>query len=281
MNAKQLCSFFSFRKGPKVCILAGVHGNETDGIRAIHELKKNLTIERGTVTFIVVNQKAIQKKVRFIDENLNRCFKRGYESKTYEYRIAQELKPILSEYDICLDLHNSNTPQSEPFIICEKNAFSYVKYLPIQKIVSGFDTYEPGGTDYYMNLIGKIGICIECGSVQNDGVLFAKKIITQFLSITGNLPQKKYPVFDQEYYSLIECCVPKGPFSIAKEFRDFEQVQTNQIIGVDIDKEMKAKKESYILFARSIPQKNILCQEAFLLAQKSNTKKSSTHHRFK
>lgn len=267
LKEENIFSFKSQKQGLSVCVLAGVHGNEKDGVNAINELVKDFSLDRGKVTFILANQEAMNKNVRFVEENLNRCFKEGLVSDSYEFKLAKELKSVLKDYDVCLDLHNSYNPHSEPFIICEKNAFSYINSIDAKKVVSGFDTYEPGGTDYYMNLIGKVGICVECGSIEEDGTLFAKKTITDFLITTNNL-EGTVNSFDKEYFDLIECFVPKGPFKLTKPFKDFEFVSKNYLIGVDDGVDVFAKDDSYVLFAKDVDEVNSLNKEAYLLAKK-------------
>ena len=49
---------------------------------------------------------------------------------------------------------------------------------------------------------------------------------------------------------------------------DFEEIEKDQLIGIDGDKEVYAKKKSFILFARNREQ---IGEEAFLLGEKKNS----------
>lgn len=156
------------QSGPTSLILAGVHGDEVCGVEAFNRLLPGLRIERGRVWCIYANPRAIAASVRFTEANLNRMFKdtaalTAAERASYEYDRAQVLKSYFSQADALLDLHASYTPVSRRFVICEPNAAGIFEYLPADLVVSGFDAIEPGGTDYYMNRIGKTGICLECG----------------------------------------------------------------------------------------------------------------------
>lgn len=157
----------SNQPGPTVVILGGVHGNETCGVEALKTLH-NITIDRGTLILIYGNPQAIEQNVRYVEQNLNRmfCDDAGLTSElkvSYEYQRSREILPYLHAADYSLDLHASFTPDSEPFIICESNALALVQYLPQDRVCYGFTRLEPGGTDGYMNELGKVGICIECG----------------------------------------------------------------------------------------------------------------------
>ena len=156
------------RKGPTSIIIGGIHGNETCGVNAVKKIFSTLKIDAGKVIIAFGNPKAIIKKLRFVESNLNRLFRPSKqlskkEKSSYEYSRMLFLKKYLKQSDFLLDIHASFTPKSRRFIICENNANKIIKYLPFNLVVNGFDAVQPGGTDYHMNKIGKIGICVECG----------------------------------------------------------------------------------------------------------------------
>lgn len=244
-------------RGKTSIILAGVHGNEKCGVIAFKKILPNLNIENGVVYFCYANPKAIKKNVRFTDANLNRMFKNDKllstnEKRSYEYNRAQFLKKYLDEADALLDIHASGSPDSIPFIISERNAKKIIEHLPISLSVSGFDNVEPGGTDYYMNSIGKIGICIECGYIADvNSTLIAKKSIDAFLKAQGHIvnnlkPRKLKKISVDTLYS-----TKTNNFSLSKPFADFEKIKKGQTIGIDGKKIVKAKKDGVILFARN------------------------------
>ncbi|NVN96748.1 succinylglutamate desuccinylase/aspartoacylase family protein [Candidatus Nomurabacteria bacterium] len=257
---------------PISAIFAGVHGNEICGVNAFKELIPELKITNGVVYFVLGNPKAILQKKRFTEMNLNRVFKSvnqytDDEKKSYEFRRGKKLKRLLKEVEVLLDIHSSMTKESVPFIICEKNADEIVKFLPAGTIVNGFDIVEPGGTDFYMNSIGKIGICIECGNHNEPNAkLVATETIKTFLSLRGHLTsgvklktsaQKKIQMYNL-YFTQTE------KFVLNKKFDDFETVKRGQIIGTDGLNQVCAPEDSIILFAQN---KQKVGSEAFLLGR--------------
>ena len=74
--------------GPVLGIVVGVHGNELTGIKIIEKmLSSGIQIERGTLYIIKGNPKAMQKNVRFLVEDLNRCFLLDrHTGSSYEFR---------------------------------------------------------------------------------------------------------------------------------------------------------------------------------------------------
>lgn len=260
-------------EGPISTIIACTHGNELCGLSAFKKLIPILKIEKGQVFFIIGNPNAVVINDRFDEANLNRMYKpvEEYtedEKHLYEYNRAQFLKYYLNISDALLDIHSSWN-KSEPFVICEKNAIDIVKFLPddFKRIVYGFDSIEPGGTDYYMNSIGKIGICVECG--QHDDVktsLVAENAIISFLKSRGHISSDLKSNLNREFIQMNLLYHTKtDSFKLAKEFDDFDYLKENQLIGFDGGLEIRAKNDSYIIFAKN---RNTKGEEAFLSGYK-------------
>lgn len=257
------------KSGPTSIILAGIHGNEKRSIEALMEiLSTELALEKGRLFIGYGNPEAIQKNVRFTEVNLNRMFRKDItinEKNSYEYRRAQFLKTYLDKSDVLLDMHVSATKNSVPFVICEPNAQDIVKYFPVGISVSGFDILEPGGTDYYMNSLGKIGICAECGFLDDPKSKDkAIEIIKAFLVACGHI-EGSPSVFKQREVKMCSLYRTKtDSFKLSKNFGDFEKVVIGQTIGFDGDTEIKADTGGVILFARN---RSKIGDEAFLLGR--------------
>lgn len=251
-------------------ILVGVHGNETCGPLAMDYLLPGLKIEKGRVLVAYANPNAILRGVRSTEQNLNRLFRpvnqlSVQELRSYEFQRAQYLKTYLNQCDALLDVHASSNPDSREFVICERNARKITDVLPIQTIVYGFDDVEPGGTDYYMNSIGKIGICVECGIIGSDKALdTALESILNFLTtrehISGKLARSK-----KERIQMYELYLTKTKkFRLVKSLADFTEVEAGQIIGHDGSLAVTADRKCIILFAHD---RDKVGEEAFLLGE--------------
>ena len=264
--------------GPVSIVIAGVHGDETCGIEAFKSLLSNLTIKRGLVYFALGNPRAIKQGKRFTEANLNRMFLDdneldGKSKSSYEYNRSKYLKKYLDKAQVLLDIHASSIPGSRSFLICEPNSFEIVKYLPTGLVVTGFDNVEPGGTDYYMNKQGKIGICLEAGYTNDSqSTVVAKETIMAFLKARNHLYNDLHPIsqtrismFDK-YYSKTD------KFVLAEPFLNFEALKSGQLIGYDGQTEVRAPRDCVILFAQSTRKVN---EEAFLLGE---IEKASSDH---
>lgn len=224
------------RPGPNVAIFAGVHGNERAGIYALQELIPTLRILKGSVYLAFANPPAIEANVRFVKKNLNRRFFHNNTGTGYEDTRARELMAVLDRCDALLDLHMFYS-DGEPFAICETPSLPIAEQFDISVIATNFTNVEKGGSDGYMFLNNKVGICVECGPLnrareQKD---YAIKTVYQFL----------------QYYGLIAPTVPpstqkkkvlKATHSIKKKsenttlepgFYNFDNLEPGETIAQD------------------------------------------------
>ncbi len=269
-----VCTIVGKTKGPVSAIIAGVHGNEPCGPDALKKILPKLQIDAGTLYIILANPKALKKKVRFTEFNLNRAFKDAKDyspkiKKTYEYKRAQFIKKILNKVDVTLDLHSTKN-KSTPFIVCEKNAYPFVRDFPRRatRIVSGFYKVQPGATDDYMYRHGKVGITVECGMhTDKKASALAEEAIMTFLKVRGHL-LKKVPIktdLQREYLHVEKLYVTKKNFILQEQHNDFEWIKKGYHIGNDGKKKILAPYDAYLLFAHDCDTPSM---EAFLLAKK-------------
>ncbi len=257
--------------GKTTVILASVHGNEPCGRNAFEALLGDLVIENGTVIFEIGNPRAVEQNTRFAEINLNRMFRSDntiseQEKNTYEYQRAQELKKLFDGADALLDIHSSFNKKSKRFIICEPNGFAIASQLPFDLRCTGFDEYEPGGTDGYMNSHNKIGICVECGQHEDPlAIEVAEDTIKSFLIAMGHTSGNT-SIQNQKTITIFDLYKNKSNmFRLTREFEDFENLPAGTSIGFDGELEIKTPSECSILFAHNIVDK--IGQECFLLAK--------------
>lgn len=115
---------------PRVAVLGGVHGNERTGVEVVNRLVQRLgaapanrdvaearALGRGELTLAIANPDAVERDVRFVEVDLNRCFGEHLHQAmppSVEQRRAAELSRYLRELDVLVDLHATNKP-SQPF----------------------------------------------------------------------------------------------------------------------------------------------------------------------
>lgn len=259
------------KPGNTSVILAGVHGNERCGVEAFASLLTGLKIEAGEVIFLYGNPRSIIENKRYTEANLNRMFKPDdmlteSEIASYEYKRAQSLKIYLDDSSALLDIHASTSVTSNPFVICEENSREVVKYLPIDTVVTGFDKVEPGGTDYYMNKNGKMGICVECGYLGDPSATkVAIDTIERFLIAREHIMGEDL-IKEQTWYKMYYLhIVSSSDYHLTSSLSDFTLLPEGTMIGIDSGIEIVIPRDSIILFAQ---QKASMGEEAFLLGEK-------------
>lgn len=259
--------------GKNLVIMAGVHGNEICGIRALEELVPQLVITSGIVTFLLGNIEAIRTGTRQVEQNLNRMFRpdvdiNSEEKSSYEYRRSRELMPILSQADALLDIHSSRSKEASPFAICEPHSFFIAEKLPVPIVSYGWDKLEPGGTDYFVNKCGGYGICVECGyHIDPASVERAKQSVMTFLALMGATRDLTYVISQQKKQRRIRVYGIYHTirnFRPARNFVDFGPVQQGELIGVDGDEEVRAEDNCLVIFVEQCDGSG---EEAFLIAQ--------------
>ena len=120
-------------EGPRVTVVAGVHGGEYTGMAALLRLVQALDHGpdadrlRGSLTVVpVLNQPAFWSRSAFVvpadGKNLNRCFP-GDPAGTYTDVLAHELfEAFIRPADVLLDLHAGDLPEAlEPFCLYEES----------------------------------------------------------------------------------------------------------------------------------------------------------------
>lgn len=260
----------SNKPGPTVAIFGGVHGNEKVGMATLQYLQDNLVVSSGKVYLVYANLRAIKEGVRYTEKNLNRCFIREevYDS-SYEQRRACELMDLLDTCDALLDLHayNQKNGESVPFVLCEEDGKDIVSQFDIPIVVTNIDAYEKGSTDGYMFNQGKIGICVELGSIEHPEkfVSFGIKAAYQFLQYFGITESVyAYDVVKQKHLKITELYKKQtNTFAFSKRFKTFDVFQEGECICCDGDKTIYADKRKYILFPQ---ESNPVGVEAYLCA---------------
>jgi predicted deacylase len=92
---------------PVVLVNACTHGHEQVGAAVIAELEK-LSTTKGTLILNIANEKARSLNIPFVESDLNRSFP-GKDNGTYEEQLAYHLHPLVSEVDLVIDIHSTNT----------------------------------------------------------------------------------------------------------------------------------------------------------------------------
>ncbi|OLZ40925.1 succinylglutamate desuccinylase [Natrinema saccharevitans] len=169
---------------PEIAVVAGVHGDEPCGVRAVERLlEERPTVERP-VKLIVANEEALERRVRFVDEDLNRAFPGDPDATTHEGRLATEL---VDELEGCLTFSmHSTQSHAEPFAVVNgvsETAEEIVPQLPVTAMVETSNFAEG-------RLFAEIDtVEVECGLQGSETAAEnADRLTRAFLAAVGVLP---------------------------------------------------------------------------------------------
>ncbi|MCB9261952.1 MAG: succinylglutamate desuccinylase/aspartoacylase family protein [Flavobacteriales bacterium] len=169
--------------GNTILFLGGVHGNETSGIAALHEvfgqLKKENKTWSGRAMAIVGNMEASRLGQRYVYKDLNRIWTREiiddlhygrldtrhteFAELVAVYKIISELIKTTQGQLYVVDLHTTSSP-TIPFIVTNNEARckAFTNHFPMP-VISGLTGFLDGTLLSYINDLGHVGLAYEAG----------------------------------------------------------------------------------------------------------------------
>lgn len=169
---------------PEIAVVAGVHGDEPCGVRAVERLLADRPPVDRPVKLIVANERALERQVRYVDEDLNRAFPGDPDADTHEGRLAARL---VAELEGCLafSLHSTQS-HAEPFAIVDgidERTLDVCTRLPVAALVET-GAYAEGRLFSDVETIEA-----ECGLQGSDTAAEnADRLTRAFLTATNCLP---------------------------------------------------------------------------------------------
>lgn len=261
----------------RVLIVGGTHGNEFTGAYIIKKLEKHPDqVHRSTfeTVTLLANPKAFAKVCRYIDKDLNRCFRQqdlqDFSRFSYEEIRAREINSLFgvngkNPADVIIDLH-STTANMGLTVITNEQPFNLqlVAYLqsinPLVKIyILPKSDQEASG----LPSICKLGCTIEVGAVA-QGVLQAEQfqqteaLIDMVLNYLEHYNLGEIPRFDRTItaylhiemldYPRNELGEIQGMIHPQIQFRDYEPLHPGEPIFLTFDGEAITYKGSSTVY---------------------------------
>lgn len=249
-----------------VGLLALVHGNETVGLPILNQILEALT--RGEihvdypVYFALGNVEAAQANVRFLEEDLNRCF--GLKTTaSLESKRARELETtVLDHCDYVIDLHQTQRASLKPFFIFQyKNSrcLSILKQLNpgLATVLQTNPIGENTGlsTDEYVRSRGGFGTALELGEKGDN------QYSELGLEICRNSLFSLRPLKDFETESNFKLELPlyllngsfkalDSSYQLHESSMNFKEFKKGQVIGQSQAGDVLAPENGIMLFPR-------------------------------
>jgi len=98
----------------ELVVVGSVHGDEPAGKKAINRLLEEDHEFHKPVKFIIANEKALEKQVRYTEADLNSSFPGEPDSDMYEERLAAKITQHTKDQKV-IDLHTTKSTE-EPFV---------------------------------------------------------------------------------------------------------------------------------------------------------------------
>ncbi len=151
------------------------HGNEVGSLpaalRLLQDLLAGKVIPAGPTSLLLGNVSAARQGTRYVEEDFNRVFTFDRPVQSLERRRALEVRPLLDQADLFLDVHQTQTPTDSAFW-----TLPWSQTLALWATVVGAAprglTRAPGRTfstgtrclDEYVRDRGKVGLTVELGT---------------------------------------------------------------------------------------------------------------------
>ena len=264
------------KDGPFFVAMGAIHGNEAAGVYALKRVFEQLKILkipfRGHFIGLTGNIRALKKRQRFIDVDLNRQWnkeKTDLVFKTPKHRLKTseefEQKELLQLFykqqeifkeayrnknTILLDLHTFSAQKGGAYSIATKNGESqhWAAQLNVPTIV-GLETVIKGTTMHFFNDFNMTSFCFEAGQ-HDDPVAIDRMEAAIWLTLSniGCIEKQDIPNYDVHYSCLHQvgqflpkvvefayrhAIVPSDNFEMKKGYTNFMNVKKGEILATD------------------------------------------------
>lgn len=263
-------------EGPTIVFFAGVHGNEPAGVKALeqvfHELKNQKERLFGECYGLAGNINALEAKLRFIDEDLNRIwsFERMNGSTSSNLDQSLEEHEMLDLYQLIKEILEMGTPpfyfidlhttsgDTIPFIVMNDSLLNrkFTQHFPLP-IVLGIEEYLSGALLSFINELGYVSIGFESGQHHDENAVKHAKLFIEYTlaligfnvvsnskldllkSTLGNATATHQRFFEIYYQYLIK---ENARFKMMPGFENFQTVSKGVTIALNGDGIITAKK---------------------------------------
>ncbi len=242
----QVYSYSSVNEGSHFLILWWIHGNESCWTIAINKLIAQLnsweiSLLSWKLTLIpICNPIAFEHKVRFHEENLNRCFNPKSISDSYESRLAEMIREYISWCDYLLDIHSLSWG-TDTFLF--KSDYSWISDLDsfasaswIKQVISWRweiyqDNWERCTDDYAYNIWIK-WVCIECWQHEDpDAPEVAYRSIINMWKHLWLFDWKVDYIADQYRFHIERLCYKKYDGAFVRSRKHWDAIQAWTVIA--------------------------------------------------
>ena len=275
-NQRFIGSYSSGNDGGLLIVSAGVHGNEPSGVIAFKNVLEILEKERpeiqGTIVGVYGNRPALQKEVRYIDEDLNRTWTvNNVQNKITDSTEKKEMFDIIN----ALGHYPQHDFSASYFLDCHTTSSDSLPYISVQEtggndawahqfpthIIRGFSDIVSGCIDHYLSRSGYTGFVFEGGQHQSKhavthhtGMIWSViekscrldlQTLTHFPESVKNL--RKYKNEQKTFEIVYRHEIKDGEsFAMQPGFENFQPIQKGDLLAIHNHEEIKSEWNAFI-----------------------------------
>lgn len=230
---------------PSICIVACTHGNEIAGIKIFEELiKKGIDkqIKMGSLRLLVSNTEALKAyksqddllQYRFINHDMNRIWNSPFIEGSVEYKRREDIKPMLLQADIILDIHSVSKGDAVLGIADKKSLSDAKEFMDVEKIL--VQSVESSSMTSWCAREGKLAFGIEAWNHVSDagfqnGLRNVKNMLIHFWIVEGKIERNFNTPESLEFFKEIR--IESNNFHYIKDFSGFTEIQPWELIAHD------------------------------------------------
>lgn len=247
---------------PYIGVCGSIHGDEPCGALAIQRIagdleSRALAPAKGTVFLIHANQKATSLGRRHTPEgeDLNRLWDFAFtdtlrtEAWGYEHHRVLELKEVLGDLDVLLDLHSAKAP-TPAFGVSngEGDIDEIAKHVGLSFLVQSWYGLADKVIIGFLKLSGTPALSVECGAHSDPEIVEkAYRIAMSFLRTTGAIDDgKQTNGNDVQTVHVVETITrPSEEFHFGAPWTGFQQLEPGALVGRDRVTEIRVSRACY------------------------------------
>ncbi len=266
-------------EGPTLIFMGGIHGNEPSGVFALKKVLQEVdrTLVKGCIYAIAGNLWALERGVRYHEEDLNRVWMEdrihrlpdsvkdaANEDIAQQVEIYKVVKEILSTNSgpfYFFDLHTTSS-ETVPFLTVNDSMLNrkFTVQYPLP-IILGIEEYLEGPILSYINELGYVAFGYEagqhdnmssienhmafiylsmvfCGSIKKKNINF-HQCYDRLAKTTGDVRN----IYEIYFRYLIQ---PDEEFKMRPGYFNFQRVRTGQVLADSNGKAIKAQSDGRI-----------------------------------
>jgi succinylglutamate desuccinylase len=210
----------------KILLNILTHGDELVGIDIANRIKALYPDLIGNgIDIQIANKRAYKGAKRYIDCDLNRIFP-GNPSGSYEERRAHELVPIISSYELTIDVHSTESGSGDMVIVTKMDSATKAVLKGLSPKYVLFMNMIP---DRSLISQARIGIAFEMGRDKDESTAVKTvKCIEYLLSYMGISAPRESLCFQTEFFDVFAQIPKPAGVSLEKHVENFKLIRKGE-----------------------------------------------------